>query len=152
MIWMSCKGLVFVSDHKRCQITRLLVLSEFLRFCLPYFRYHMLGFNWHEKVGVSKESCRELLNRIGLENWELGKTKVRTKRGAAFILYIALTLMLLVANFANTQWCKKPEKWLKPLHMGTHLRVLSESILMSTNMTGFRCFSEHFAFYSHGQN
>ena len=31
--------------------------------------------------------------------------------------------------------------------MGTHLRVLSESFLMSTNMTGFRCFSELFAFF-----
>ena len=34
--------------------------------------------------------------------------------------------MLLVANLANTKWCKKPEKWLRPWHMGTHLRVLSE--------------------------
>ena len=63
-----------------------------------------------------------------------------------------LTLMLLVANFSNTQWCKKPEKWLKPWHMGTHLRVLSESSLMGTNMTGFRRFSELFAFFSHGGN
>ena len=32
--------------------------------------------------------------------------------------------------------------------MGTHLRVLSESFLISTNMTGFRCFQKtlgHFA-------
>ena len=38
-----------------------------------------------------------------------------------------LTIMLLVANLANTNSCKKSEKWLKPWHMGTHLRVLSES-------------------------
>ena len=48
--------------------------------------------------------------------------------------------MLLVANLANTKSCKKPEKWLKPRHMGTHLRVLSESYPMNTNMTVFRCF------------
>ena len=41
-------------------------------------------------------------------------------------------------NLANTKWCKIPEKWLKPWHMGPHLRVLSESYLMNTNMTGFR--------------
>ena len=34
---------------------------------------------------------------------------------------------------------QKPEKWLKPWHMGTHLGVVSESDLMNTNMTGFIC-------------
>ena len=37
---------------------------------------------------------------------------------------------------------KNPEKWLKPWQMGTHLKVLSESYLMDTNMTGFRRFSK----------
>ena len=36
---------------------------------------------------------------------------------------------------------KDKEKLLKPWHMGTHLRVLSESYPMNTNMTGFRRFS-----------
>ena len=56
-----------------------------------------------------------------------------------------ITLMLLMANLANTKWCKKPEKWLKPWQMGTLLRVLGKSYPMSTNMTGFRCFSKIFA-------
>ena len=56
-----------------------------------------------------------------------------------------ITLKLLVANLANTNWCKNPEKWLKPWQMGTHLRVLRESFLMSTNMTGFGWFSKTFA-------
>ena len=30
------------------------------------------------------------------------------------------------ANFANMKWRKKAGKWLKPWHMGTHLRVLSD--------------------------
>ena len=34
----------------------------------------------------------------------------------------------------------------KTWHFGTHLRVLSESYLMTTNMTGFSCFSKIFAF------
>ena len=51
-----------------------------------------------------------------------------------------LTLMLLVANLTNTKKCKKPEKLLKPWQMGTHLRVLSESFPMNTNMTGFQWF------------
>ena len=50
---------------------------------------------------------------------------------------ITLTLMLLVANLANTKSGKKPGKLLKPWHMGTHLRVLSESYLMNNNMARF---------------
>ena len=50
-----------------------------------------------------------------------------------------LTFMVLVANLASTKRCKKAEKLLKPWHMGTHLRVLSESFPMNTNVTGFRC-------------
>ena len=46
-----------------------------------------------------------------------------------------LTLMLLVANLANTKWVKKTEEILKPWHMGTHQRVLSEIFPMYTNMT-----------------
>ena len=56
-----------------------------------------------------------------------------------------LTLMLLMANLASTNWCKSPQKWLKPWHMGTHLRVLCKSYPMNTNKTGFRWFSKIFA-------
>ena len=56
--------------------------------------------------------------------------------------------------FGQNNW--KPEKWpIWPIqndaqtrkmtwHMGTHLRVLSESYLMNTNMTGFMWFSKIF--------
>ena len=54
--------------------------------------------------------------------------------------------MLLLANLPNTKWCKNPEKLPKPWQMGTHLRVLSESFPMNTNMTGFRGFSKIFVF------
>ena len=59
-------------------------------------------------------------------------------------LYFSL-YTLLVANLTNTKWCGKPDKWLKPWHMGTPLRVLSKSYLMNTNMTGFIWFSKIFA-------
>ena len=50
-----------------------------------------------------------------------------------------LTLMLLVANLANT---KNRKILLKPWHMGTHLRVLSKSYPMNTNMTGLDGFQK----------
>ena len=61
-------------------------------------------------------------------------------------LHTSLTHMQLVANLANTKWCKKPVKWLKPWHMGTHLRELSEGYPINTNMTRFRWLSTIFAY------
>ena len=58
-----------------------------------------------------------------------------------FRYVLLLTLMLLVANLANTVWCENPKRWLKTWQMGTHLRVNTN---MNTNMTGFRCFSKIF--------
>ena len=53
-----------------------------------------------------------------------------------------LILMLVVADLANTKWCQNSEKWSKSRHMGTHLRVLSKSYPMNSNMAGFRWFSK----------
>ena len=63
--------------------------------------------------------------------WEIGQYEFfsRTSNGRS------LTLMLLVTNLANTIDAKKAEKWLKPWHVATHLKVLSESNLMNTNKT-----------------
>ena len=63
-------------------------------------------------------------------------------------LNFLINLVVLVANLAKTKWCKKPEKWLKPWQMGTHLRVLSKSFPMNTNMAVFRRFSEIFVLWT----
>ena len=47
-----------------------------------------------------------------------------------------LILMLLLANFVSTEWCKIAVKWLKPWQMGTQPRVLSKSYPMNPNITG----------------
>ena len=59
-------------------------------------------------------------------------------------LQSSLNPMLLVANLA-TKWRKNPEFFLKPWHMGTHLKVLCKTFSINTNMTGFKCFSKTFA-------
>ena len=51
---------------------------------------------------------------------------------------LELNLILLVAILATRKWCKNPEKMTETL---AHVRVLSKSYLMNTNMTGFRWFS-----------
>ena len=66
-----------------------------------------------------------------------------------------LNLMLLVNDMSymtNTKCCKTvPEKWLIPWHMVTHLRLLSESYPINTDMTGFRWFSKIFVFLCFGR-
>ena len=51
-----------------------------------------------------------------------------------FKLFCCWLLIWPVQNYA-----KKTEKCVKPWHMGTHLKVLSQGYPMTTNMTGFRC-------------
>ena len=53
-----------------------------------------------------------------------------------------LAVRLLMADLTTAKWCKTPEKWPKPWHMGTRPRVLSKSFLMDTNMTRFRSSSK----------
>ena len=50
--------------------------------------------------------------------------------------HLALCCWRLIWSFQNDE--KKPEKWLKPWHIGTHLWVPSKYHPMNTNMTGFR--------------
>ena len=70
------------------------------------------------------DQCR--LNQDGISKW--------------------LTLMLLVANLADTKGCKKPEKMTETLANGySSESTQRESYPMNTNMTGFRWFSKIFA-------
>ena len=76
-------------------------------------------------------------------SWSKGEKSFKPKSAS-------LTLMLLVANLANTKWCKTPVKWLKPWHMGAHLRVPSKSYPMNTNMTEIRWLKKIVAFLGFG--
>ena len=64
---------------------------------------------------------------------------------AALVWVLLLTLVLLVAKLVNMKWWQKAGEWLKPWHMATHLRVLSQSYPMNTNMTCFGWFSKFLA-------
>ena len=63
------------------------------------------------------------------------------------LIILSFILMLLVANLANKKICKKPLKKIEILAHSTHLRVLSESYPINTNMAGFRWFSIIFMSY-----
>ena len=53
----------------------------------------------------------------------------------ARLLYGCLNPYDAGAYFGQYKIMQKKIKWLKPWYIGTHLRVLSESYLMNTNMT-----------------
>ena len=93
----------------------------------------------------------EVLRQIVVILCIIGLTHLHLKPTQGSIQYQFLTLMLPVANLSNTKWCQKTWKWLKPWHMGTHLKVLSESYPVNTNMTGFTCLSKIFASLCFGQ-
>ena len=78
--------------------------------------------------------------------WTVVSQGIVVVREESRLILLCLTLMLLVANFAFTKWHKKPEKWSKPWQMCTHLKILSKSFLMNTNIPRFRWFSQLFAF------
>ena len=40
------------------------------------FRYHMLVFGYDEKVEYSRDCCFRMLERLKMQNWALGKSKV----------------------------------------------------------------------------
>ncbi|ELU11296.1 hypothetical protein CAPTEDRAFT_226099 [Capitella teleta] len=73
MLQLRYTGVLETTKIRRQGFSHRIAFSEFLR------RYYILGFNFNEKVRVNKESCELLLERIGLENWALGKTKVFLK-------------------------------------------------------------------------
>ena len=123
------KGCVPLSTHRLViTINSQQVDRELVDFTLPIFRRIIYISDLVVYMGGS---LRGRLTYLKIPRAPRNKAKPQ------------LTLMLLVANLVNTKWCKKTEKRLKPWHMGTHLRVLSESYPMYTNMTGFRWFSKN---------
>lgn len=41
------------------------------------YRYYILAFHAHEEPVVTPETCAAILEKAKLENWAMGKTKVR---------------------------------------------------------------------------
>ena len=40
-------------------------------------RYYILAFHAHEEPAVTPETCAAILEKAKLENWAMGKTKVK---------------------------------------------------------------------------
>jgi myosin-3 len=59
----------FTSSHTHMHTQ----FSDFLK------RYHSLGFKFNERIIVNRETCKQLLMRLKIDNYALGKSKVFLK-------------------------------------------------------------------------
>ncbi|XP_041374247.1 myosin-IIIb-like [Gigantopelta aegis] len=66
-------GVLETTRIRRQGYSNRILFADFIK------RYHVLGYQWTEKIEVSRENCQKLLERIGLEEWALGNTKVFLK-------------------------------------------------------------------------
>ena len=96
-----------------------------------------------------RHSCMEPLF-TGLPKWRLKRRRKSWKLVSCSNLQHSQAYKNIHRNYFNLYAAGgkfgkyRIRKWLKPWHMGTHIRVLSESYPMNTNMTGFRWFSKIF--------
>ena len=86
---------------------------------------------------------------VAAPTWHKSSSWVEKAHKRRCTLHKAVSMGPSFSIAGNNTWAskmmQKTEKWLKPWHMGTHLRVLIESYPMNTNMTRFRWFWQVFA-------
>ena len=108
-----------------------------------------MGYCWDEELVFQRPNSADSFN-VWL--WQLSATSPGHDSSLTLTLQLAAVTVSSSINinpyaasglFGQYECNKTTEKWLKPWHMGTHLRGLSESYPMNSNMTGYRCFSKN---------
>ena len=86
-----------------------------------YFQSTLQRRKYRESLPIHTPCCWYLCWR-----WSSEPLHAQTATAPHNLGNVSLTLMLLVANLANTKWCKNPEKPLKLWHMGTQQELSNE--------------------------
>ncbi|XP_064647040.1 myosin-IIIa-like isoform X3 [Lineus longissimus] len=73
LVQLRYTGVLETTRIRRLGYSHRIPIPEFLK------RYYILGFIYHDKVPVNRESCTQLLNKLNLADWAIGKTKVFLK-------------------------------------------------------------------------
>ncbi|XP_071101473.1 myosin-IIIb-like isoform X2 [Haliotis cracherodii] len=73
MLQLKYTGVLETTRIRRQGYSHRIQFSEFLK------RYHVLCFQWNEKIPINAETCTVLLERLGLHHWAIGRTKVFLK-------------------------------------------------------------------------
>lgn len=67
-------------SFKRRKLLRVICVGPHISTQLIYadcYRYYILAFHAHEEPAVTSETCAAILEKAKLENWAMGKTKVK---------------------------------------------------------------------------
>ncbi|XP_032205549.1 myosin-IIIa isoform X2 [Mustela erminea] len=73
LLQLRYTGILETARIRRLGYSHRILFSNFIK------RYHVLCYKWNEEPPVSPDSCAAILEKAGLDNWALGKTKVFLK-------------------------------------------------------------------------
>ncbi|XP_004404052.1 PREDICTED: myosin-IIIa [Odobenus rosmarus divergens] len=73
LLQLRYTGILETARIRRLGFSHRILFSNFIK------RYHVLCYKWNEEPPVSPDTCAAILEKAGLDNWALGKTKVFLK-------------------------------------------------------------------------
>ncbi|XP_059039875.1 myosin-IIIa isoform X1 [Mustela lutreola] len=73
LLQLRYTGILETARIRRLGYSHRILFSNFIK------QYHVLCYKWNEEPPVSPDSCAAILEKAGLDNWALGKTKVFLK-------------------------------------------------------------------------
>ncbi|XP_027969934.1 myosin-IIIa [Eumetopias jubatus] len=73
LLQLRYTGILETARIRRLGYSHRILFSNFIK------RYHVLCYKWNEEPPVSPDTCAAILEKAGLDNWALGKTKVFLK-------------------------------------------------------------------------
>ncbi|XP_004716170.1 myosin-IIIa [Echinops telfairi] len=73
LLQLRCTGILETARIRRLGYSHRILFANFIK------RYCILCYKWDEEPPVSPDTCATILEKVGLEHWTLGKTKVFLK-------------------------------------------------------------------------
>ena len=144
--WIILQGIIFLGNDRVLSIYHYTTLSWFHCWCLLTVLFSMVlcpSVSCLTILWIVSPICQLFLSILSaIIISEVPYWPYATSAVSAYSNW-PLCCWRLIWPTQND--AKKLGKCLKSWHMGTHLRVLSESYPMNTNMIGFRWFSKIFA-------
>ncbi|XP_070110880.1 myosin-IIIa isoform X11 [Equus caballus] len=70
LLQLRYTGILETARIRRLGYSHRILFANFIK------RYHVLCYKWSEEPPVSPDTCATILEKAGLDNWALGKTKV----------------------------------------------------------------------------
>ncbi|KAM9672387.1 LOW QUALITY PROTEIN: myosin-IIIa [Trichechus inunguis] len=73
LLQLRYTGILETARIRRLGYSHRILFANFIK------RYYILCYKWNEEPPVSPDTCATILEKVGLEHWALGKTKVFLK-------------------------------------------------------------------------